>query len=216
MDRRTFLGAGAALTIAAAVSSAVPAAAAEKEQGAARAECGSIARGDGKVVGLPNLDKKGGKPLMDCLALRRSTHAPGSNAPSMEQLGALLYSAAGISSEDGKLVVPTAMNRRKVQLFAVLEDGVWEYLPKEHAIKRVLMGDHRASFDKSGCILLYGAPVSERFSAMHVGSMYQNAGLCCASLGLKNCVKFQKCQSLDKELPYAEGWETFISQSVSA
>ncbi|MDO4840673.1 MAG: SagB/ThcOx family dehydrogenase [Desulfovibrionaceae bacterium] len=213
MNRRLFLGSSAAFAVALGSLSAVSAHAAEK------APSGNSVSGeqkaDGKIVALPPVEKKGGKPLMQCIMMRRSDHMPGSGALTQAELGGLLFSALGVTSEDGKFGVPTAMNKRKLALYAVLQDGVWQYLPEKHAMQRVLMGDHRARFDGSACILLYAAPSDEKFSAMHVGSMYQNAGLFCASAGLKNCVKYQKCRSLDNELPLPEGWETFISQSVA-
>lgn len=164
---------------------------------------------------LPRPDIDGGKPLMACLARRRSSHVLGRGDVDLPSLGALLWAAWGVNRDDGKHVVPTALNKQQAMVFAVRGDGVWEYLPKEHAIKKVLEGDRRRSFDGAGLVLLYAAPVKERFSAMHVGSMYQNAGLFCASAGLDNCVKFQKHDALDAELPLPEGWATFITQSIA-
>ncbi len=221
MNRRLFLGSSAAFALALGSLSAVSVQAEETKSGkdsasenASHAQNESGTRADGKVISLPPVDKKGGKPLMQCLMMRRSDHMPGSGELTQQELGGLLFSALGVTSEDGKFVVPTAMNKRKIALYAVLKDGVWQYLPEKHALQRVLMGDHRARFDGSACILLYAAPSDDIFSAMHVGSMYQNAGLFCASAGLKNCVKIQRCRALDKELPLPDGWETFISQSV--
>lgn len=219
MNRRLFLGSSAAFALALGSLSAAAAQAGEKtpsdNNSASGEQKGAAEKADGKIVSLPPADKNSGKPLMQCLMSRRSDHMPGIGELSQAELGGLLFSALGVTSEDGKLVVPTALNKRKLALYAVLKDGVWQYLPQKHAMQRVLMGDHRAKFDGSACILLYAAPSDEKFSAMHVGSMYQNAGLFCASAGLKNCVKYQKCHTLDKDLPLPEGWETFISQSVA-
>ena len=218
MNRRLFLGSSAAFALALGSLSAVSAQAEEKapsDTNSSRSQNNTGTSADGKVVSLPPVEKKGGLPLMQCLMARRSDHMPGSGELSQAELGGLLFSALGVTSEDGKFVVPTGLNKRKLALYAVLKDGVWQYLPQKHSIQRVLMGDHRAKFDGSACILLYAAPSDEKFSALHVGSMYQNAGLFCASAGLKNCVKYQRCRSLDNELPLPEGWETFISQSVA-
>ncbi|MBR4423741.1 MAG: SagB/ThcOx family dehydrogenase [Mailhella sp.] len=197
MDRRDFLLTGSAV---AAVAFMGP--------GLAFADGGAL-------VMLPRPDIGGGKPLMACLARRRSSHVLGRGDVDLPSLGALLWAAWGVNRDDGKHVVPTALNKQQAMVFAVRGDGVWEYLPKEHAIKKVLEGDRRRSFDGAGLVLLYAAPVKERFSAMHVGSMYQNAGLFCASAGLDNCVKFQKHDALDAELPLPEGWATFITQSIA-
>ena len=170
---------------------------------------------ESRVVQLPAPDRNGGRPLMACMNARRSTHAPGRKDLSLDDLSAVLWAAFGINSESGKHVVPTAMNRQQLQVYAVLGNGVWLYAPKSHALRQVLAGDRRSSFDNSGCILLYAAPDSDRFAGMHVGSMYQNVGLCCADRGIKNCVKHQKHDALDAELPLPEGWSVQIGHSLS-
>ena len=110
MDRRTFLGAGAAL--AATLDLAHPAAATKKAAAA-------------PVRKLPPAQKSGGKPLMDCLSGRRSTHMPGKKELTEQQLANVLWAACGISSESGKRTVPTAMNRQRIAVYAALKDGVW-------------------------------------------------------------------------------------------
>ncbi len=169
----------------------------------------------GKIVPLPMPNITEGKPLLTCLAQRRSNHVLGHDDVDLPLLGGLLWSAWGINRDDGKHVVPTALNKQQIAVYAVRSDGVWEYLPKAHAMKKILDGDRRSSFDNAGLILLYIAPGSDRYSPMHVGAMYQNVGLFCASAGLDNCVKHQKHDALDKELPLQMGWMTFISHSIA-
>ncbi len=201
MDRRTFLGVSAA--VAAAVTLSGPAAASAAQPA------------DGKEVALPAPDRQGGRPVMACINDRRSKHRPGVRELTPEQLSNVLWAAFGVSDAKGRHTVPTAMNRQQLEVYAVLPDGVWRYLPDTHALQRVLMGDRRQAFDNSGCILLYVAPTAGQFSAMHVGSMYQNVGLYCASAGLHSCVKYQKHDALDSELPLQHGWETFIIHSIA-
>ncbi|MBQ9407152.1 MAG: nitroreductase family protein [Desulfovibrio sp.] len=174
-----------------------------------------FAAGDGQRHALPKPDVTQGRPLMACLAARRSNRALGREDLDWPTLGALLWAAWGINRDNGRHVIPTAMDRRQLAVFAVRGDGVWEYLPKEHAIKRVLDGDRRGRFDASGLVLLYAAPGNDRFAPMHVGSMYQNVGLYCASVGLASCVKYQQHEALDAELPLPAGWMTYITQSVA-
>ena len=137
MDRRTFLSSAAALVIAGAST----AQAAEPAKG----------NGDGRVVELPKPDMKGGKPLMECLALRRTNRTFTDAELSLELLSGLLWSAWGVNRENGKHVIPTAMNYQKLIVFAVRGDGVWQYLPEKNAVKRVIAGDQRSRFDRSGC-----------------------------------------------------------------
>ncbi|MBO5490945.1 MAG: nitroreductase family protein [Desulfovibrio sp.] len=201
ITRRTFLRVGAAAAAAALVPPAGRATAAEA--------------GDRRVLALPKPDMDGGKPLMACLRDRRTNRALGHEDVDLPVLGDLLWAAWGVNREDGKHVTPTGMNRQEVLVYAVRGDGVWEYLPGEHAIRRVLDGDRRGAFDGAGLVLLYAAPEKERFAAMHVGSMYQNVGLYCASAGLANCVKYQRHDALDDRLPLPGGWKVYITQSVA-
>lgn len=198
MDRRDFIRSGAATAVATFVLPGF-----------------ALAADSAPIVNLPDPSKKGGKPLMDCLALRRSNHVLGREELDMPTLSSLLWAAWGINSNDGRHVIPTALNKQQVVVYAVRGDGVWEYLPKGHAVKKVLVGDRRRAFDGAGLVLLYAAPRNDRYAAMHVGSMYQNVGLFCVSAGLDNCVKHQMHDALDAELPLPSGWATFISQSVA-
>lgn len=201
MDRRTFLSSAAALVIA----------------GASTAQAAGPAKGDGdgRIIELPKPDLKGGKPLMECLSLRRTSRTFTDAELSPELLSGLLWSAWGINRENGKHVIPTAMNYQKLIAFAVRGDGVWQYLPEKNAVKRVIAGDQRSRFDHSGCILLYCVPDDDPFGAMHCGSAYQGVGLYCASKGLANCVKWQHHDALDGQLPLPSGWKVAITQSCS-
>ena len=48
----------------------------------------------------------------------------------------------------------------------------------------------------------------------HVGSLYQNAGLFCASAGLGGYVHASGLHALDGKLSLPEGWRVFIVQTV--
>lgn len=199
MNRRTFVTAGLVLAAGSAVL------------GPSAPVC---AAGDGKIVALPRPDMNAGEPLFRCLSKRRTNRRIAGTELGLDTLGALLWAAAGVSSEDGKRTIPTARNRQEILVHVVRGDGVWEYLPTQHAIKRVIDGDQRRRFDGSGCIFLYSAPADDIFGAAHAGSAYQDVGLACASMGLANCVKYQKHDALSKELPLPSGWRVVITQSV--
>ena len=85
MDRRTFLSSAAALVIA----------------GASTAQAAGPAKGDGdgSIIELPKPDLKGGKPLMECLSLRRTNRTFTDAELSPELLSGLLWSAWGINTE---------------------------------------------------------------------------------------------------------------------
>ncbi|MCR4667220.1 MAG: nitroreductase family protein [Desulfovibrio sp.] len=174
----------------------------------------SAASADGQIVQLPAPDMQGGRPLLACLKDRHSDHHPGGEDFTLPQLSTLLWSAWGINRPDGRHVIPTARNQQKIRLYAVLSDGVWQYLPERTSIQKVLDGDMRKRFDNATMIFLYAAPAGDIFSAMHVGSMYQNVALYCASEGFANCVKQASRDALDKELSLPKGYKVLITQSI--
>jgi hypothetical protein len=49
---------------------------------------------------------------------------------------------------------------------------------------------------------------------MHLGSLYQNAGLYCASAGLANVVKANGKDALKGKLPLPKNYEVFIIHSI--
>ena len=71
-----------------------------------------------KTVKLPAPDRQGGKPLMQALALRKTTRQFDAKKPlSDAMLSNLLWAANGFNRED-KRTAPTAMNRQGCALFA--------------------------------------------------------------------------------------------------
>ncbi|MCR5813508.1 MAG: nitroreductase family protein [Desulfovibrio sp.] len=171
---------------------------------------------NGQVVTLPAPDTSGGRPLMACLKDRKSERHFATDDISLPELSSLLWAAWGVNRADGRHVIPTARNEQKVRLLVVLGDGVWQYLPEKNSIEKVMDGDQRKRFDNASLILLYAAPAGELFSGMHVGSMYQNVALYCASEGLPNCVKYSRHDALGSELKLPKGWKVLITQSVGS
>ena len=80
----------------------------------------------------------------------------------------------------------------------------------------MLEGDWRAKLGGGSLVLLYAAPTASRWSGMHVGSIYQNVGLFCASAGLGDFVHASNASALDGKLPLPEGWGVLIVQSVGS
>ena len=105
------------------------------------------------------------------------------------------------------------MNRQDVTIYVVRENGVWRYDAAQHALIRELSGDYRDAAGGGSLVLLYAAPEG-RWSGMHAGSLYQNAGLYCASAGLGNYVHASGVSALDGKLPLPDGWRVLIAQTV--
>ncbi len=175
---------------------------------------GQAAEAPEKRLSLPKPDISGGKPLMEALALRKSTRAFSDKPVSQRDLSNLLWAAWGVNRADGKRTVPTANNRQEVSLYVAMDNGVWLYDAQKNELALALDMDARYKFGGGPLILLYVALADSRYSGMHVGSMYQNAGLYCASAGLGNVVKAQKADALDGVLKLPGGYKVMIIQVV--
>ena len=162
---------------------------------------------------LPAPEIQGGMPLMKALSARSANRAFGTQPLSEQHLSNLLWAAWGINRPDGRRTVPTAMNRQQVLVFIALESGVWQYQPKEHALSLAVSKDMRTTYKAPATVLL-AAPVNDEFAGMHVGSIYQNIGLYCASAGLHNVVKASGRDALANDLPLPDGYKVLIVHSV--
>ena len=163
---------------------------------------------------LPAPNKTGGMPLMQALNARRSTKTNYSGAAlSAQQLSDLLWATWGANREDGRRTAPTAMNRQDVRVYVALENGVWLY-DADNALVNVLEGDWRGQMGGGSLTLVYAIPQANEWGGAHVGSLYQNAGLYCASAGLGNFVHISGLHALDGKLPLPDGWKIFIIQTV--
>ncbi|MEG6505375.1 nitroreductase family protein [Nitratidesulfovibrio sp. 1201_IL3209] len=139
----------------------------------------------------------GSRPLMQALAGRASTRAFREDAIPDQVLGELLWAAWGVNRPDGKRTVPTARNRQGMDVYVVRADGAWRYDGAPHALERAAAEDLRPLLARQSYVatapvtLVYTAAASEDpvYAAMHAGSMYQGAGLFCASAGLGNVVR---------------------------
>ena len=166
-------------------------------------------------LSLPKPDTTGGKPLMQALAERKTTRTFSGQPVSEQELSNLLWAVWGVNRPaQGLRTAPTARNSQAVAVYVALENGVWLYEAKEHALVRVLNRDARSRFGTAPLVLLYAAPKDDKFAPMHVGSLYQNAGLYAASAGLASVVKGTGVDVLDRELPLPQGYIMYIVQPV--
>jgi hypothetical protein len=166
-------------------------------------------------VKLPAADQQGGKPLMQTLALRHSDRNIGPQELSLNDISNLLWATWGVNRSDGRHTAPTANNKQKIVVYIAARDGVWRYDPALHELARELPDNVLPKFGNPGVVLLYAAPADEPlYSGMHIGSLYQNAGLFCASAGLANVVKASVAGALDGILPLPAGYKIFIAHPI--
>lgn len=168
-----------------------------------------------KSTALPAPEKTGGKPLLQALAERCSTRSFTEAAVSRQDLSNLLWAAWGINREDGRHTAPTAKNKQEVAVYVALPDGVWLYNPAKNTLEQHLVKDIRAELSVAApLVLLYAAPADDPAAGFHIGSLYQNAALYCASAGLGNVVKVTGAAEADAALALKNGYKVMIVQPV--
>ncbi len=172
------------------------------------------ADGGAKRIALPKPETTGGIPLMEALSKRAANRSFLDKPLSEQVLSNLLWATWGVNRPDGRRTAPTARNSQAIQVYAALESGIWLYDGAKNELFLALAEDTRAKFGGAPLTLLYAAPADQQASGMHAGSLYQNAGLFCASVGLANVVKTTGINALDGSLKLPDGYRIFVVQSI--
>lgn len=167
-----------------------------------------------KTIALPKPVTGGGIPLMEALSKRKSTREVSGRSISEQDLSNLLWAAWGINRPDGKRTVPTSRNKQEAEVFVVLESGVWRYDAAGNSLVQFSSADARSRFGGAPLTLVYAAKAGDDAGGMHVGSMYQNVALYCASVGLGDVVKTTGRAELDTVLKLPADYKAYVVQSI--
>jgi len=227
MNRREFLKASAAASIAMASKDITSAFAQEL-----------------KPIQLlpPQLD--GGRPLMQVLKDRKSWRLYTAEKIPLQVLSNLLWSAFGINRpERGMRTAPTGGNRQDIDIYVATADGVYVYDAKANLLNPVLSEDIRSlsgrQFPPPGVPANLVPPLDEapvnlifvwdyskksaisteeqmlRLAFTHTGSIVQNVYLYCASEGLATVVRlwFDK-PAMEKKMKLRPDQYAVLVQSV--
>ncbi|MBD5234324.1 MAG: SagB/ThcOx family dehydrogenase [Bacteroidales bacterium] len=160
----------------------------------------SFAGVSAQTVSLPAPQVENGPAVLGIMAQRQSTTAFDSRALADQDLANLLWGALGQNRENGKLTAPSARNMQEVRLFVFTENGVSEYLPHGHELKKVAEGDHRdlvaahQDFVKSAPVSIVIVMDMDKFggtqprqismATIDAGIVCQNINVTAAGLGL--------------------------------
>ena len=152
------------------------------------------------AVGLPSPQTGGGLPLMEALAKRRSIREFGPGKLPLQMLSNLLWAAFGVNRpETGMRTAPSAHNTQEIALYLAMEEGLYVYEHKSHALQPLSPLDLRArtgfqAFAAQAPLnLIFVADLARAggasedhmlYVAADVGFISQNVYLFCASEGL--------------------------------
>jgi SagB-type dehydrogenase family enzyme len=164
------------------------------------------ARGDARpVIRLPAPDKRGGVPVMQALAKRRSAREFALTPLTMPVLSSLLWAAFGMNRRDCGRTAPSAINAQEIDVYVALPDGAYLYDAKSHSLRLVAASDLRRVtgyqdfVDDAPLDLVYVAdhsrmrmvPVASResYASVAAGAIAQNVYLYAASSGLATVLR---------------------------
>ncbi|NJD88215.1 MAG: SagB/ThcOx family dehydrogenase [Betaproteobacteria bacterium] len=149
---------------------------------------------------LPAPTREGGMPLMQALAQRRSTREFSTRKIPEQVLSDLLWAAYGVNRASGDRTAPCWRHIVAIDVYAAMEDGLWLYDPKRHALVPHPAGDIRAQTGqqefagRAPLNLVYvanGQRMSELtpenrklYCSVDAAFIGQNVYLYCASVGL--------------------------------
>ena len=175
-------------------------------------------------ISLPAPDRTGGKPLMQALNERRSTRSYQDRELTLQQMSNLLWAANGFNRDD-KRTAPTANNKQELELYVTTKNGVYFYDARNHLLKEVKKGDHRAQAGNQDFVahvalnLIFVSDMekasSREYAYTSCGFVAQNVYLYCASEGLGAVVRgsFDK-DKLSELLNLNSNQQVLLTQSV--
>lgn len=164
----------------------------------------SSVQGADQVIQLPKPQLRGKISVEESLAKRESIRSFSSRPLAMSDLSQILWSAQGITRPWGGRTAPSAGALYPLELYVVLREGVFHYIPRGHQLIRIseknVLGDLASAALGQQCVR--DAPVvvvisavyermakkygrrGERYVNIEVGHVAQNVLLQAVALGI--------------------------------
>jgi SagB-type dehydrogenase family enzyme len=157
------------------------------------------------TIKLPAPGKRGGMPLMEALARRRSSREFAPKPLPLSLLSALLWAAFGANRRGGGRTAPSAIDAQEIDVYVALPTGAYRYDAKTHSLQLVAASDLRRVtgyqdfVDEAPLDLVFVAdhrrmrmvPVGQRecYASAAAGAISQNVYLFAASNGLATVIR---------------------------
>jgi SagB-type dehydrogenase family enzyme len=101
-------------------------------------------------IPLPEPSPAGDVSLEEAIAGRRSVREFTAEPLTWQEVSQLLWAAQGVTDPRGLRAAPSAGALYPLEVYVVLPEGVYHYLPQTHAINAVLDGDRRENLWEAG------------------------------------------------------------------
>lgn len=171
-------------------------------------------------IKLPMPEKTNNTTLIQALENRYSEREFSDKVVDNQTLSNLLWAAYGVNREDGRRTIPTALNKKDLNIYVFNKDGIWLY----DATKNSLIQQSAENYLKLFQLQDYMEPVStvlvytgsnEDYAAMHAGSAYQNVELYIAANNMASVVRgYFEREKVREVLKLPDGQRVIISQAI--
>ena len=100
-----------------------------------------------KIV-LPKPEEDGGKSVLAALKLRKTTRSISSKKLPLQMMSNILWAGFGVNRDSGMAgkkgrTAPSASNSQEIDLYVILEEGVYLYDANTHGLEPIVAGDYR-------------------------------------------------------------------------
>jgi len=100
-------------------------------------------------INLPRPTFGGGRSVLKALQLRKTTRELGEKKLSSQLLSNLLWAGYGVNRKRGPFGIPgrtaaSASNSQEIDIYVLLEEGIYVYDPFQHVLVPVVFGDRRS------------------------------------------------------------------------
>ncbi len=193
-----------------------------------------------ETISLQQPDLNGGDALMTAMSKRKSDRDFQTGNLSLKHLSEILWAAYGSNREDGKKTAPSALALYPLNVYAILENGIYLYDAGNHALIPVIEGDHRelaggfpaaktaplhlvfmadySNYQNTGNDMIDGflkVPQTRvRFASLDAGHCTQNVYLYCATEGIKTVVRGSVEAGFMELLGLGENHEFIVAQTI--
>lgn len=171
-------------------------------------------------IKLPKPDKTNTTTLIQALENRRSDHEFSDKAVDNQTLSTILWVAYGVNRPDGKCTIPTALDKKDLNIYVFNKDGIWLYDAPTNTLKQQSKKNHLDLFKLQdymkpvSTVLVYTGS-NENYAVMHAGSAYQNVELYTAANNMASIVRgYYDREKVPEVLNLPEGQRVIISQAI--
>ena len=171
-------------------------------------------------IKLPAPDQTNTTTLIQALEQRHSDREFSDKAVDNQTLSSILWAAYGVNRTDGKRTIPTALDKKDLNVYVFNSDGIWLYDANENTLKKQSSENKLDLFrlqdymNAVSTVLVYTGS-TEDYAVMHAGAAYQNVELYAAANNMASIVRgYFEHEKVAQALNLPAGQRVIISQAI--